>query len=85
MRFACALIKTAFEDRADILSNIDPEGQTRLRISSALAIIAQDEHNIMRRISTREVAQPCCGCATQRKTPRRKSRRLEFITLFEFV
>jgi hypothetical protein len=70
LRFACALIKTAFEDRADILSKIDQEDQTRLRISSARSIIAQDEHSIMRRISTREVAQPRVAVLLKEKRPK---------------
>jgi hypothetical protein len=48
----CAVREKYFEDYSEDWPQIDPQAMTRQKLSSGNAIVAQDEHSVMRRIST---------------------------------
>jgi hypothetical protein len=50
MRFACAFRKTQIEDCEDKVARMGEVIGVSAKFSSAIAIVAQDRHSIMRRI-----------------------------------
>jgi hypothetical protein len=54
MHLPCAILKMEIEDRADMLSQIEPEATMRLNFSSASAVDAQEQHSFLSKISTQE-------------------------------
>jgi hypothetical protein len=52
MHLPCAILKMENEDRADMLSQIEPEATMRLNFSSTSEIVAQEEHSFLCKIST---------------------------------
>ena len=50
MRFACAFSKMRNEDREEKALQIGEAGEAGPKISSAVAMVAQEKHNFIRRI-----------------------------------